>query len=102
MGRARRLTDSDQLISSASTYLQNALNHLSDQRSFIGAQQNKITQQDDVLAQRQFIVSDKIADLGDADMATLVTELQSLLLNRDASHAAFAKIGQQTLFDYIR
>ena len=102
VGRARRLTDSDQLISSASTYLQNALNHLSDQRSFIGAQQNKITQQDDVLAQRQFIVSDKIADLGDADMATLVTELQSLLLNRDASHAAFAKIGQQTLFDYIR
>ncbi len=102
VGAARKLTDSDQLISSSAMYLQNALDHLSDQRSFIGAQQNKITQQETVLAERQFIVSDKIADLGDADLASLVTELQTLLLNRDASHAAFAKIGQQTLFDYIR
>lgn len=102
VGAARRLTDSDQLVSSATNYLQNALNHLSDQRAFIGAQQNKVTQQESVLAERQFIVSDKISDIGDADLASLVTRLQTMLLNRDASHAAFAKIGQQSLFDFLR
>ena len=78
------------------------MNHLSDQRAFIGAQQNKVTQQESVLQERQFIVSDKIADIGDADLASLVTTLQTMLLNRDASHAAFAKIGQQSLFDFLR
>ncbi len=102
VGAPRRLTDSDQLVSSATNYLQNALNHLSDQRAFIGAQQNKVTQQETVLQERQFIVSDKIADIGDADLASLVTRLQTMILNRDASHAAFAKIGQQSLFDFLR
>ena len=102
VGAPRRLTDSDQLVSSATNYLKNALDHLSDQRAFIGAQQNKVTQQEAVLQERQFIVSDKISDLGDADLASLVTRLQTMLVNRDASHAAFAKIGQQNLFDYLR
>ena len=102
IGAARRLTDSDQLVSSATNYLKNALDHLSDQRAFIGAQQNKVTQQESVLQERQFIVSDKISDLGDADLASLVTRLQTMLVNRDASHAAFAKIGQQSLFDFLR
>ncbi len=102
VGTARRLTDSDQLVSSASRYLRNALNHLSDQRAFIGAQQNKVTQQEAVLQERQFIVSDKISEIGDADLASLVTRLQTMILNRDASHAAFAKIGQQSLFDFLR
>ena len=102
VGTARRLTDSDQLVSSATNYLKNALDHLSDQRAFIGAQQNKVTQQESVLQERQFIVSDKISDLGDADLASLVTRLQTMLVNRDASHAAFAKIGQQSLFDFLR
>ena len=39
--------------------------------------------------------------MGDADLYKLVTELQSLT-NRDAAQQAFAKIGQQSLFDYIR
>ena len=102
VGAPRRLTDSDQLVSSATDYLQNALNHLSDQRAFIGAQQNKVTQQESVLQERQFIVSDKISEIGDADLASLVTRLQTMLLNRDASHAAFSKIGQQSLFDFLR
>ena len=63
---------------------------------------NKVTQQESVLQERQFIVSDKISDLGDADLASLVTRLQTMLVNRDASHAAFAKIGQQSLFDFLR
>jgi len=38
----------------------------------------------------------------DADLAKLVTELQSKIVNRDAAQQAFVKIGQQSLFDFIR
>jgi flagellar hook-associated protein 3 FlgL len=40
--------------------------------------------------------------MGDADLAELVTSLQAQLTTLNASQAAFAKIGQQSLFDYIR
>ena len=102
IGQSRKLTDNNQLVSSATSYLRNAIDHLSNQRAYIGAQQNKIEKQEVVLQERKFIVSDKISEIDDADMAKLVTELQTLLLNRDASHAAFAKIGQQSLFDFLR
>jgi len=48
------------------------------------------------------LVSEKIGDLGDADLAELITRLQALILSKDASQATFSKIGQQTLFDFIR
>ena len=45
----------------------------------------------------------KSADLlQDADLHEMVLELQSLLTSRDAAQQAFAKIGQQSLFDFIR
>jgi flagellar hook-associated protein 3 FlgL len=35
-------------------------------------------------------------------MAALVTRLQSLLLQKDAAQQAYAKIGQNSLFDYLK
>ena len=43
-----------------------------------------------------------LSKLEDADITKIVTELQTMLLNRDAATQAFAKIGQQSLFDYLR
>ncbi len=102
VGSTRKLTDTDQLVSSAVNYLQNAINHVSDQRAAVGAQMNKLEQQKNVLAERQILVTEKIGDIGDADLAELITRMQSLLLTRDASHATFSKIGSKSLFDYIR
>ena len=59
-------------------------------------------QQKDILAERQILVTEKIGDLGDADLAELITRLQALTLSKQASQATFSKIGQQTLFDFIR
>ncbi len=63
---------------------------------------NKLSQQKDILAERQILVTEKIGDLGDADLAELITRLQALTLSKQASQATFSKIGQQTLFDFIR
>ncbi len=35
-------------------------------------------------------------------MAELVTRMQSLLLNKDAAQQAYAKISQNSLFDYLK
>ena len=58
--------------------------------------------QADVIQSRKLAVTKDISAMGDADLAQLVTELQAQLTNRDAAQQAFAKIGQQSLFDYIR
>ncbi len=102
IGSPRRLTDRDLLISNVSADIGQAIDHLSVQKSYVGAQLNKASRQADILAQRKMAVSEDVAKLGEADLAALVTEMQALLINRDAAQQAFAKIGQQSLFDFLR
>lgn len=102
VGVARRLTDDDLLLSNISGDINSAINHISNQQALIGSQLNKATQQVSVLGERKIAVSEEVSEMGDADLASLVTRLQSLLLSRDASQQAFAKIGQQSLFDFMR
>ena len=102
VGAARILTDEDQLLGRGIENLMNSINHLSIQQAVIGAQMSKAAIQEDVLQSRKLAVTKDISAMGDADLAKLVTELQSQLTNRDAAQQAFAKIGQQSLFDYIR
>ncbi len=82
--------------------LQGAIDHLSLQQTYIGAQLNKAELQEEVLNKRQIILSENLSKLEDADITKIVTELQTMLLNRDAATQAFAKIGQQSLFDFLR
>lgn len=102
IGEARRLGDNDLLIGGLAADLSKGIEHISVQRAFIGAQMNKAERQLDVIMKRQIAVSEKVQELGEADIAALVTELQAMLLNRDAAQQAFAKIGQQSLFDFLR
>ncbi len=102
VGSFRRLTDVNQLISSSVTDVRKASDHLSQQRAFLGAQINKAELQKDALDQRIIATSEKISDIDTADMAALVTRLQSLLLNKDAAQQAYAKISQNSLFDYLQ
>jgi flagellar hook-associated protein 3 FlgL len=97
-----KLTDSDQLISASIGNLQSAIDNLSLQRAYVGGQLSKSATQADVIGARKLAVDKDVSRLGDADLAELVTSLQAQLTNLNASQAAFAKIGQQSLFDYIR
>jgi len=97
-----KLTDSDQLISSSIGNIQKAIDNFSLQRAYVGGQLSMTATQADVLGARKLAVDKDVSRLGDADLAELVTSLQSQLTNLNAAQAAFAKIGQQSLFDYIR
>ena len=100
--KTMKMTDEDQLVSASIGNVQKAIDNLSLQRAYVGGQLSKAATQTDVIGSRKLAVEKDVSRLGDADLAALITELQSQLTNLNAAQAAFAKIGQQSLFDYIR
>jgi len=81
---------------------QQVLRHFSINQTFAGAQLSKLNMQDSAIEKRLLLMTETLSGMEDADLAKLVTELQSKIVNRDAAQQAFVKIGQQSLFDYIR
>ena len=100
--KTMKMTDEDQLVSASIGNVQKAIDNLSLQRAYVGGQLSKAATQTDVIGSRKLAVEKDVSRLGDADLAALITDLQSQLTNLNAAQAAFAKIGQQSLFDYIR
>lgn len=82
--------------------MEKVVDHIAIQQTNVGAQQSKLDRQENVLARRVLLMEETLSGLEDADLAKLVTELQSQIVSRDAAQQAFVKIGQQSLFDYIR
>lgn len=79
-----------------------ALEHISVKRTSVGAQINKGEVQSQIIDRRLILMNENLSALEDADLAELITELQTKIVNRDAAQQAFVKISQQSLFDYIR
>ena len=100
--KPQKMTDADQLVSSSIGNMQKAIDNLSLQRAYVGGQLSKAATQIDVVGARKLAVDRDVSRLGDADLAALITDLQAQLTNLNAAQSAFAKIGQLSLFDYIR
>lgn len=79
-----------------------SLKHFSIQRTKLGAELNKADMQKEALERRVMLMNENLSTMEDADLASLVTQLQSQIVSRDAAQQAFVKVGQQSLFDYIR
>ena len=101
-GPAQTLADADQAITASVGLLSNVTNHISTQRAKIGAYANAAMVQHSNLEEQSVFVQKAKSEIADADLADLITRLQTLLLNRDATQQAFSKISQQSLFDYLR
>lgn len=101
-GPSQTLADADQAISTSIGHLSNANSHVSIQRAKVGAYANAAQVQKANLEEQSLFVQKTKSEIADADMAELITKLQTLLLNRDATQQAFAKISQQSLFDFLR
>ena len=82
--------------------LKGVLEHINVERTSVGAQMRKGEMQQEIIDRRLLLMTENISSIEDADLAALITELQSQIVNRDAAQQAFVKIGSQTLFDYIR
>ena len=79
-----------------------AIEHFALQQTRIGAQVNRANLQQNVNDSRLKLMEEDISNLEDADIAKLVTDLQSKLVSRNAAQQAFVKISQDSLFNYLR
>lgn len=79
-----------------------AASHFADKRAQIGAELNKAGAQRSVLTNRHSAMTEAVGQIEDADMAEVVTKLQTLMLNKEAAQQSFAMISRLSLFDYIR
>ena len=76
--------------------------HLANQRAIIGARTSSLERHLDLIAEREIAIEKDISDLSDADLAALVTQLQSQITGLQASQQAFVKISDLNLFQFIR
>ncbi len=97
-----KLTDRDQLVAYNVSAMKAAMDSITNQRSAVASQMSKNEMQRDVLESRKLIVERDVSALSDTDLAEMITKLQGQMTNLEAAQAAFSKIGQQSLFDYLR
>ncbi|KJS44142.1 MAG: hypothetical protein VR71_07025 [Roseovarius sp. BRH_c41] len=82
--------------------LQSATDHLIDQRTQLGALSADAARQSDVIDNRKLAMDRAVAGLEDLDLADALTRLQQSMLTRDAAQQTYARITQQSLFDFLR
>ena len=101
-GTGVKLADAESGLAPSISQIRAGLDHLALQRTKIGAYAASADMQTEVLAQRALFIEKTVDKLESADLAAVITELQSLLTTKNAAQQVFAKIGQQSLFDFIR
>ena len=70
-------------------------------RTKIGARLKRAEDQEAALQSRALALETDVNELGSADLGKVVTELQALLVSRDAAMQAYSRIGQSSLFDFL-
>ena len=71
-------------------------------RTTVGARLARAESQEDILASRELAIETDVNNLGAADLEKIITELQTLLVTRDATRQAYSRIVQGSLFDFLK
>lgn len=98
---AQTLAPVAQQLSSQLTKLIDAGQHIALSRTTVGARLERAESQEDTLRTRAVALDVQLNDLSAADLEQVITELQSLLVNRDAARQAYTRISQSSLFDFL-
>jgi flagellar hook-associated protein 3 FlgL len=99
---ALKLSDQSQALSRQGTAIQALLEHFALSRTIVGARINNADAQNTVLQDRSISIQTEISDLRDADIETLITELQTIMVTRDAARQTYSTINSQSLFDFLK
>ena len=102
MGKSQVLYNTNQLTSSQLNNIAETQVHIANFRGKVGARLNLLERQMETLTQRDMAIQKDIGKLADADLAELVTEMQSMMTSLRASQQAFVKISNLNLFEFIR
>ena len=96
-----RISDSSQGLGDQGAQIDDLVNGLSISRTTVGARINNAASQETVLDGRLLAIKTEIGELQDADIESLITELQTLLVNRDAARQTYTTVSNKTLFDFL-
>ena len=102
MGKSQVLYNTNQLTSSQLNNIAETQVHIANFRGKVGARLNLLERQMETLTQRDMAIQKDIGNLADADLAELVTEMQSMMTSLKSSQQAFVKISNLNLFEFIR
>ena len=97
-----KISDETQGLSLQSANIENLVTQLAISRTTAGARMKNAESQEAVLTSRSLAVKTEIGKLRDADIEALITELQTLLVTRDAARQTYMKVNTQSLFDFLR
>lgn len=89
-------------ISSAVSEVSNAFDHVTSQRVFYGNAINQLNSQQNYLNSEKVNLSSAADAIGGADMATTAANLDQAQLAINAELSAMSRIGQNSLFDYLK
>lgn len=82
--------------------LRAASDHIADHRAGVGAMGAAVNGYQALNAERRLGLERAIAGLQDLDMAAAITDLQKMMMTREAAQQSYVKIAQRSLFDYLR
>ena len=96
-----RISDTSQALSAQGSQIDQLINELVISRTRVGARINNADAQEAVLQSRKLVVQTEIGRLQDADIERLITELQTILVNRDAARQTYTTVSNKSLFDFL-
>ena len=82
--------------------LLNAHTHIIGTNSNVGAKINMLTKRAESNEALKIEILSELSSLQDTDLAAAITDINQLMLTKDATQQIYAKISQQSLFDFIR
>jgi flagellar hook-associated protein 3 FlgL len=89
-------------IAGATAEIQSALNNVDLQRTFYSATLDRLNNASTTLSQEKVDLSQQQSDLVGADLATSATNLAQAQTTLNAALAAFGRISQNSLLDYLK
>ncbi len=96
-----KISDTSQSLNSQGTQIDRLVDGLAISRTTVGARANNAEAHEAVLSSRLLVVKSEIGELQDADIETLITELQTILVNRDAARQTYTTVSNKSLFDFL-
>ena len=96
-----KISDQAQSLNAQGIQLDSMINGLAVSRTKVGARQKVAESQESVLQSRLTVVKTEIGTLQDAEIESLITELQTILVNRDAARQTYTTVSNKSLFDFL-
>ncbi|AGI68539.1 FlgL-like flagellar hook associated protein [Octadecabacter antarcticus 307] len=91
-----------QLLSAQLEKITKAGQDVAISRTIVGARLQRANDQEASIQTRSVALESDVNELGSVDLEKVITELQTLLVMRDAARQAYSRISQGSLFDFLK